>query len=372
MLHVPDLPEADAVRILRYLLLQAASSLNLNQSHLSKGKVSPPSPSPNPMSVGVGTGNQEEKSLTHMGESSKKHLPTVGNPRDVGPVSTCVPEKNGVPAIVEGVPSLGRIAGVEKKFESHDHGGQSGEGGREKDEEDEEEQGGGQRKRQRRRRRQKETSPHKLKLNPSGGKNGVIPNGKWHPPSDGSHVVDDPDRDHDSSESGGVAKTGLASKADGQIEQEASTLAGGEGARAGAGLEGAGAPRQWKNGGSRRTREPVSPAVRAERGVRVALTLPYNEAFLRSALEMMELSEVVVFLKVSPISACFCFSLFRGVHKCDLEFGYRLPVAGCLLRLLCSSICMLSPWYPCLKSQVYIVEATVYQLGRPIRRYLTV
>lgn len=40
-------------------------------------------------------------------------------------------------------------------------------------------------------------------------------------------------------------------------------------------------------------------AARAERGVRVALTLPHNEAFLRSALAGLSHGEVVIVLKVS-------------------------------------------------------------------------
>lgn len=42
----------------------------------------------------------------------------------------------------------------------------------------------------------------------------------------------------------------------------------------------------------------VTAAVRAERGMRVALTLPHNEAFLRSALSALSHGEVIVVLQV--------------------------------------------------------------------------
>lgn len=47
-----------------------------------------------------------------------------------------------------------------------------------------------------------------------------------------------------------------------------------------------------------------TPAARAERGVRVALMFPHNEAFLRSALAGLSHGEVVVVLKVSRRGVC--------------------------------------------------------------------
>ena len=49
-------------------------------------------------------------------------------------------------------------------------------------------------------------------------------------------------------------------------------------------------------------------AARAERGVRVALTLPHNEAFLRSALAGLSHGEVLIVLKVSG-AGLLCFAV---------------------------------------------------------------
>lgn len=131
--------------------------------------------------------------------------------------------------------------------------------------------------------------------NPHKGTNGVVANGHHYPSSTGAHEIDG----GTSSESGG------ASEGEGVVVQ-AGDDAHAESAESGGEVKGGstGDPRgiQERKGLRPKAWVTLPPstfaALRAERALRVALTLPYNEAFLRSALAELREVEVVVVLKV--------------------------------------------------------------------------
>lgn len=289
MLHVPDLPEADAVRILRHFLSQAAA--------LAEGPNDPPAIAaaaaaaamlvpevPNKASGGppptkrARGGNGGDAVSTAGSPSSASAVQSDGGGAVVvsvlSPSSPC--KKNGVAGKKDGVGGGGdknMKAKMKTKNKNHkkttsmDH-----------DHDDEDDDAAGR---------------------SNGNGSTVTTNAGL---SNGHSAAHAPD-DGGTSSDGGVSDGGLETR-----------LRGPKGAG-----DAAVNDRPSNKGGARGAAIATAvAAARAERGVRVALTLPHNEAFLRTALAGLSHGEVLVVLKVSGCMLCLavlCASSYSAVFE---------------------------------------------------------
>lgn len=318
MLHVPDLPEGDAVRILRHFLVQAADSAH------EQSEIPPPSVT---SSEATSSKFDENSGLPALNErfrkSGSKRRASEGGDGDVGSGDI-----DGVGVIMNG-DGAGAVAVLEET--SGNSGTVSA-------------SPGGKKKKQRKSISEPVTavlSPRKkLKDDTTSSKHKVqtdtqqthkkVMNG-FQGKSKGTEIANghcetshQPDDGGTSGDSGGVSEGGTPEEGGARTgtrnaynesclkktERKKRVLVGEEGG--------------------------VSmPAVaRAERAVRVALTLPHNEAFLRSALAGMSNGEVIVVLKVSLVPCYRTLYTFKHTSCITLEC--------CRLVISQSTLCMTS------------------------------
>lgn len=239
MLHVPDLPEADAVQILRYFLSQAAiSAKTAKDLPVALASEGPQKGSRPPLAKRArGEGANTRASVKEPVAIASASDPTSGG-QGIAAVKSL--KKNGDMNTVGKKKSL-RSSSV---GEDSDMVVIAAKG----------------------------LSPH-IGTN---GNSAVLSNGHI-------GVVQPHDDEGTSIDSGGVS--------DGD-PMEAEMGVGG----VGGGTQGS---KKTKKRARDDAKSAVTPAARAERGVRVALTLPHNEAFLRSALSGLSHGEVIVVLKAS-------------------------------------------------------------------------
>lgn len=261
MHHVPDLPEADAVRILRHFLAQAASSAEELPTAAAGSLVAldaPPTGSEGdshrakrargiPIVAETGVDGITVDALSSPTKDSSE---SVGKMKDIS-VSTSKKSK--------------KSKKEEKKRASIDSS--TGRDAMEEEEEGEAAtaaaEGAGRHK------------------HANGAVAPTLSNGN------GVHAAATQEDGGTSGDSGGCSEVGAL---------EANTAPGTEDADAAAKKTGKNKKKRARAGS---VRPEDTPAARAERGVRVALTFPHNEAFLRSALAGLSHGEVVVVLKVS-------------------------------------------------------------------------
>lgn len=253
MLHVPDLPEADAVQILRYFLSQAAISAKTAQDP--------------PVVMVVTSEGPQKESRPPLGKRARGESATtrasLTEPVATASASDATSGARGVGVVIAGVTKSSKkngnmkIAGKKRK-------GNSSEG------------------------EESEMVKAAEGLSSHNGANGTT-----------TAIVSN----------GNVG--GAQPHDDGGTSGESDGVSDGDPTEAGVGAGGAGG-KQGSGNKKKRTRDgarwAVTPAERAERGVRVALTLPHNEAFLRSALSGLNHGEVIVVLKASTVlNARVCF-----------------------------------------------------------------
>eukprot|EP00903_Cladosiphon_okamuranus_P009379 g8943.t1 len=299
MLHVPDLPEADAVRILRHFVSQAAA--------LAKG---PSDPAPAAAAILV----PEVPNKASRGGPPAKRARGVKSYSNggvaVNAAGSPVAQNDGGGGIVVSVlsPSKGKKNG--EAAGENDGVGVSGD----------------------------KSMKVKLKAKKKNHKRtNSMDDG------DDDNDADDGEAEHVNSNGNGNSNTvttnpGLsnghaAAHDDGRTSSDGGVSDGGDGVETRfRGPKGAGGARN--HGGPRETAIATAvAAARAERGVRVALTLPHNEAFLRSALAGLSHGEVVIVLKVltrllaegKTLEASATGAKYRG--KNDSSEAKGLPTA---------------------------------------------
>lgn len=303
MLYVPDLPEVDVVRILRYFLLQAA--------RLAKQSKDLP-----PLSITTDAEGDDGPPPAKRSKTDRKRLRNHAVRGDeAGDGDELRLSQKHISSSVNG----GRVSVVENASVGRNiqKSGVVGEG---------EEENGGETMESKVKEKKMMDMPTSLsnvvlttnEQHPKHGKlndklvivdadgkstaevhrasNGTLPNGHAHGHDDGGGT---------SSESGGGVSE--------EEREEAAPVTGdhGEPTRQEGGKRVKGPKTPC---GTKRSTGVVAPAAAcAERGVRVALTLPHNEAFLRSALSVLSYQEVIVVLKVRPgtlclvpLCSCFC------------------------------------------------------------------
>ncbi|CAN0063867.1 unnamed protein product [Sphacelaria rigidula] len=233
MLHVPDLPEADAVRILRYFLSQAATQTRKTRSVSNHGVL----PAGMAGTQGGGAGGGSPSNITVSGKGKlarRRRFRLLQKSR-----------KATEPPLPKGKNEPSQQS--EDVVECGVNGGAVGD-------------------------------------NVSNAKNNVVvvglPNGSL---SNGHHASDD--------DGGGSSDTGNISE-EGAAAGVVSDVGRAKGEAAPARPDGAVKTKKSRGLSN------VTAAVRAERGLRVALTLPHNEAFLRSALSALSHGEVIVVLQI--------------------------------------------------------------------------
>lgn len=239
MLHVPDLPEADAVQILRYFLSQAAISAK--------------------------TAKDLPVALTSEGPQEESRPPLAKRARGEGANTRASVKEPVATASASDATSGGQGIAAVKSFKKNGD--------------------------------MNTVAKEKSLRSPSEGEDsdmvaiaakGLSPhigtNGTSAMLSNGHIGVAQPHDDGGTSSDSGGVSDGNPTEAD-------------------MGVGGAGGGRQGSKNTKKRARDDVksavTPAARAERGVRVALTLPHNEAFLRSALSGLSHGEVIVVIKAS-------------------------------------------------------------------------
>lgn len=262
MLHVPDLPEADAVRILRHFLLQAAAVVKRPKDLLRLSALPP--------SSGVKTVEDEPP--------AKRSKKPSKSPRSASDTRT--------KSSKQGDRSRGRV--MEEQMRSN-----SGMGNEPKflDKANKLAKNSPANVTDKARSKHESLRPRSNgnleqwhdKPNPYKGTNGVLVNGHHHCPEINTGIKLET--------TVGISNEGVVGDAEAMVAKV---------------KKGAKADSSTKE--RPRKRDMVERAtVRAERGVRVALTLPYNEAFLRSALVGLGHVEVVIVLKVRGLwLICFC------------------------------------------------------------------
>lgn len=276
MLHVPDLPEADAVKVLRYFLSRAAALAHNSAKGL---------PAAIPSEVRIEQSGDRPPAKRVRGEGGGSTVSTRASRQDgagakvkgeaTGVVSVCGSSGRGVDND-DGAP-----ASLRKKMKKGKKNcgvllGDSAAASRKEEEEEEEDV----------------TAKGGNDHNPYKGANGIAHSSNrrlnGHAAAAGGGGGDAP---HDE---GGTSseETGGCSE-DKQAEACRTSGAGDTGAVKGGVVKKKN--KRLRVGGDR---SAETATVRAERGLRVALALPYNEAFLRSALSGMRHGEVVVVVKV--------------------------------------------------------------------------
>lgn len=288
MLHVPDLPEADAVRILRHFLSQAATAAETPEGA--------PAPAPviQPEVPSDGGGAPPPAKRAKGGNLSKEVSPDAvqGDAGVVVAVLSGPSKKRGAEAVAEKVGSGG--GGEDKASKKKKVGQEKTSAGGDED--------GGGGVRDAAAGDQKTSNGNGTLMTTKAG----LSNGHAATHDDGGT----------SSDSGGVSDGGKQAVVNGAK-----------------GTGGEGATRNSKGDKKDITGATATAAARAERGVRVALTLPHNEAFLRSALAELSHREVVVVLKVSAALVLRCddaswrlfWFLLLGGHS-DGIFVLKIPV----------------------------------------------
>ncbi|CAM9227102.1 unnamed protein product [Ectocarpus sp. 4 AP-2014] len=256
MLQVPDLPEVDAVRILRHFLSQAATLAEASSDPAAAevaAAVAPVVPSEE------SGGGPPTKRARGGGTASAGGSPDVANGGGGVVVSVLSPsEKRGVKAksggggdVVKAGKKMKKMGGIEVAAAAGDEDGNG-------------------------------TVIHE---NAHGDSKAITTNS--------GHLSNGHAAAHDdggtSSDSGGGSDAGGT--------QMVVVAGGGEKGTGAAAAKGQKATSSKKKGVGPRA-AAAAAASRAERGVRVALTLPHNEAFLRSALAELSHREVVVVLKI--------------------------------------------------------------------------
>ncbi|CAM9402795.1 unnamed protein product [Ectocarpus sp. 8 AP-2014] len=256
MLHVPDLPEVDAVRILRHFLSQAATLAEASSDPAAVEVAAAVVPVvPNEESGGAPPAKRA-RGGNGGGTASAGGSPDVANGGGGVVVSVLSPsEKRGVKVkggggdVVKAGKKMKKVGGIKVAA--------AGEDG----------------------------NCAVIRENANGDGKTITTNS--------GHLSNGHAAAHDdggtSSDSGGGSDAGGT--------QMVVVAGGGEKGTGAAATKGQKEMGSKKKGGSPRA-AAAAAASRAERGVRVALTLPHNEAFLRSALAELSHGEVVVVLKI--------------------------------------------------------------------------